>query len=212
MPTPIHARCTRPVLTICSAYAARRFDGTAKPMPWPASDDHRVDAEHLAVEVAERTARVARIDAGVGLEVSSTELMPRPPRPFALTHAGGHRVAEAERRADRDHPLADACGVAVGELCGASPFASTRMTARSVAGSRPRSRADSMRPSRRRTLMDSASSMTWLFVRIAPSVLKTTPEPIPRCTAVSAFDGFLYQRATCGSARAPRPRSARRSG
>ncbi len=76
-------------------------------------------------------------------------------------------------------------------FAGTRPVASTLTTARSVAGSRPTSRAGRERPSRRRTLMVSASSTTWLFVRIAPSAVKTTPEPMPRAI---------------GSSPAPRPK------
>lgn len=44
-------------------------------------------------------------------------------------------------------------------------------------GIRPTTRAANARPSFKRTPIESASSMTWLFVRIAPSLEKITPEP-----------------------------------
>ena len=79
-------------------------------------------------------------------------------------------------------------------LAGVRFLASTRTSARSVDGSRPTILAGRMRPSRKRTVIESASSTTWLLVRIAPSALKMTPDPIPRCTGVSLPVGLLYQR------------------
>ncbi len=81
------------------------------------ADDHRVDADHLAVEVDERAARVARVDAGVGLEVVLDRVDADAAAALGAEHAGRHAVAEAEGRADREDPLADARRVAVAEVC-----------------------------------------------------------------------------------------------
>ena len=89
--------------------------GTAKPMPCPLPDDHRVDAEHVALQIAERSARVAGVDARVGLQVVLDGVHPDPAASLGGEDAGGHRVPEAERRADGDDPLAHARGVGVGE-------------------------------------------------------------------------------------------------
>jgi hypothetical protein len=68
--------------------------------------DRGVDADHLAVHVEHRAARIAAIDRGVGLQ----EIVVRAGIDVALARrqdAGGHRAAEAERIADRQHPIAD---------------------------------------------------------------------------------------------------------
>ena len=65
-----------------------------------------VDADHIAVEVEHRAARIARIDRGVGLDVAVVEAG----ADVAVQRrddAGGDGAAEAERIADRDHPVAD---------------------------------------------------------------------------------------------------------
>ena len=42
--------------------------GMAKPMPLGAGSHRHVDADHLAVDVQQRSAGIAGIDAGVGLD------------------------------------------------------------------------------------------------------------------------------------------------
>ena len=69
--------------------------------------DRRVDADHLAVHVEQRAARVAAVDRRVGLD----EVVVRPLMDVAAARrddAGGHGAAQAERIADRQHPVADA--------------------------------------------------------------------------------------------------------
>ena len=80
-----------------------------------APDDHRVDAEHLAVEVRERPAGVARVDPRVGLQVILDRVHAEAPATLGADDAGRDGRAEAERRADRDDPLADLRRVAVAE-------------------------------------------------------------------------------------------------
>ena len=110
------ARDTCPVLRICVGHALRHVarDGEADALA--AADDHRVDAEHVALQIAERPAGVARVDARVGLQVVLDRVHPEAAAALRREHAGGHRVAEAERRADGDDPLAHARRVGVGEL------------------------------------------------------------------------------------------------
>jgi hypothetical protein len=80
------------------------------------TDDRRVDADELALEVDERAARVARIDRGVGLD----EMLVAFPRQAAAAErrddARGRRLADAERVADRDHEVADLQRVGIAEL------------------------------------------------------------------------------------------------
>ena len=85
------------------AAAARREDGG-------------VDADHMAVHVEQRAARVAAVDGGVGLDV----VVERTGVDVAAARrhdAGRHGAAQAERVADRHHRLADAhlAGVSEGD-------------------------------------------------------------------------------------------------
>src|SRR5688572_15004699 len=70
-----------------------------------AAVDLRIDADHLAAHVEQRPARVARVDRHVGLD-ERHEVLLRQRAPLGADDAGGDRVLEAERRADRHHPLA----------------------------------------------------------------------------------------------------------
>ena len=115
MPTPIHARSTLAGLQDLLGDAPREVRRHREADAAAAADDHRVDAEHVPVEVAERAARVAGVDARVGLQVVLDRVHAEAAAALRAEHAGRHRVAEAERRADRDDPLADARGVGVGE-------------------------------------------------------------------------------------------------
>src|SRR5262249_2552597 len=71
--------------------------------------DLRVDADHLAVRVEQRAARVTRVDRRVGLDhVADLEAV----RSLDLALKRGHdprrrRAVEAERVPDRDHGVAD---------------------------------------------------------------------------------------------------------
>ncbi len=75
--------------------------------------------DHLGREVHQRPARVARVDLGVGLDVvahaAARHLHVPPHLPLAADDAGGDRLIEAERAADRQHPLADLQLVVVAE-------------------------------------------------------------------------------------------------
>jgi hypothetical protein len=76
--------------------------------------DRGVDADHLAREVQQRTARVARIDGGVGLD--EVVVGPLADVPAGSAHdAGGDGVVETERISDRDHPVAGKHRVGVAE-------------------------------------------------------------------------------------------------
>src|SRR5262249_40377399 len=101
--------------------AAREVRGDREADAAPAPDDHRIDPEDLPLEVAERPARGAGVDARSGLEIVLDRVPPQAAAPLRAEDAGGHGVAEAERRADRDDPLADARRVAVRELRGDEP-------------------------------------------------------------------------------------------
>ncbi|ABA49128.1 hypothetical protein BURPS1710b_1013 [Burkholderia pseudomallei 1710b] len=68
--------------------------------------DHRVDADHLAVQVEQRAARVAGVHGHVGLDERRVVLVGQRTR-LRADDARGDRVVEPVRRADRDDPLAD---------------------------------------------------------------------------------------------------------
>src|SRR5215208_5344774 len=78
-------------------------------------DDQRVDADHFAFEVEQRPAGIAAVDGGVGLDVAVI----RPLADVAVARrydTGRDRAAEAERVADRNHPLAEPQLVGIAEL------------------------------------------------------------------------------------------------
>src|SRR5882757_2283586 len=78
-------------------------------------NDQRVDADDFAVEVEQRTAGIAAIDRGVGLDVAVVGAG----RDIAVLRrddARGHRATEAERIADRDYPFAEPELVGIAEL------------------------------------------------------------------------------------------------
>src|SRR6185437_12963921 len=80
-------------------------------------DDRRVDADHVAVHVEQRPARIAAIDRGIGLNeiVVGAGIDVAVPR---RNDAYRHRTAEAERVANRHHPVADAHLVGIAEIHG----------------------------------------------------------------------------------------------
>ena len=114
-------------------------------------DRRGVDADHVAARRHQRPAGVAGIQRRVGLD----DVVHQPPglRRAATAEraddAGGHRVMEAERVADRDRDLADAHGARVAERRPRQrpPRRRRGCTARSVSGSRPTTSASSARPS-----------------------------------------------------------------
>jgi hypothetical protein len=68
-------------------------------------EDLRIDADHLAARVQQRPAGVALVDRHVGLDERHVALVGTGAAAERADDAGGDRVVEAERRADRDHPL-----------------------------------------------------------------------------------------------------------
>ena len=69
-------------------------------------DDRGVDPDHLALHVHERTAGVAGIDGGVGLQKVVERTLVELPR-LGADDAGGDRGLQTERRAHREDPVAD---------------------------------------------------------------------------------------------------------
>ena len=96
-------------------------DGETEALADAGTDDRRVDADDPAPTVGQRTAGVARMERGVGLDHVVDD-----PGHLAVgggqrASEGGHdpgadRAAEAERVADRDDQLADPEVVGVAEL------------------------------------------------------------------------------------------------
>src|SRR5437899_11850237 len=69
------------------------------------AEDGGIDADDLAAHVQQRSARVSRIDGGIGLNeviVRSRANLTS----LGADNAGGDRVIEAERIANGQHPLA----------------------------------------------------------------------------------------------------------
>ena len=86
--------------------------GMAKPMPLALAADRGVDADHLALQVEERAAGVARVDGRVGLE--EVEIAARiealhvlAGAPLRRKDARRYGVRQAEGVADGDDPVAD---------------------------------------------------------------------------------------------------------
>ncbi len=78
-------------------------------------DDRGIDADDLAVEIEQRTAGIAAIDGGVGLDV----IVIRSGIDVAVARrddAGGDRAAETERIADGDDPFAEPQLAGIAEL------------------------------------------------------------------------------------------------
>src|SRR5262249_53170982 len=83
--------------------------------------DHRVDPDDPAGRIHQRTAGVAGVDRGVGLDGGVV-----PGRPARLVRldgavdraddAGGHGVAQRQRRTEREYRIADQYLVGVAEL------------------------------------------------------------------------------------------------
>src|SRR5262249_50002917 len=80
--------------------------------------DGRVDTDHFAVEIEERTAARAGVDGGIRLEkILDADCVAEADGP-ALTgrdDAVRQRLAQAVRAADGDDPLADTGAIAVAE-------------------------------------------------------------------------------------------------
>ena len=81
------------------------------------SVDERVHARRPAIDIAERTAAVARINRSVGLQVVRDRIAAGRDQfapAFPADHAVGEGVIELKRRADRERELPDAHRIAVG--------------------------------------------------------------------------------------------------
>src|SRR5439155_3323780 len=92
--------------------------------------------------------------------------------------AGRDRAAEAERVADREHPVADPrLGRVAQFAAGSGVLTSTLSRARSVTESRPITWACNVVSSDRVTVICSALAITWLLVTISPAGSMMKPEP-----------------------------------
>ncbi len=87
-----------------------------------AGEDLRVDTHHFARHVEQRTTRVTRIDRNVRLDERHIRVIWQAAA-LGADNAFGHGVIEAERRADRQHPLADFQLVGVTQLDGGKVLA-----------------------------------------------------------------------------------------
>ena len=126
--TPIQPRVTVPLLLELRDDRFTVSAGMAKAMPTDAAgrrEDRGVDADHVAVDVEGRAAGIAAVDRRVDLD----EVVIGAGADVAAARrddAGRHGAAEAERIADREHPVADARRL-LGELartgsrCGRRP-------------------------------------------------------------------------------------------
>ena len=68
-------------------------------------EDGIVDADHIALHVKHRPARIAAVDAGISLEVAVIGAALAGVAIDCRNDPGGHRAAEPERVADGDHPV-----------------------------------------------------------------------------------------------------------
>ena len=108
--TPIQPRVTEPLSLSVATIVLRdlRRNGEADADAAAGRrEDRGVDADDLALRVEGRAARIAAVDRRVDLQ----EVVIGTGADVAAARrddAGGHRAAEAEGIADRDHPIADA--------------------------------------------------------------------------------------------------------
>ncbi len=104
---PIHVLSALQAANSLTATAATLLMGMANPMPCAGADSH-VDADHVAVDVQKRSARIAGIDAGVGLDKVVVELgVAHLDRAMQRAdNAAGHRMFIAVGVADRDDGFA----------------------------------------------------------------------------------------------------------
>jgi len=84
--------------------------------------DRRVDAEQFALHVHQRAAGIARIDRGVGLNEEAEITLRHPVAGERRDDTAGHRLADAEGIADRQHQVADLDLVAVADHQGRKLF------------------------------------------------------------------------------------------
>jgi hypothetical protein len=101
--------------------------GTANPIPIlpPAgAQDRRVDADELAIEGDERSARVAGVDGCVGLDVVLVAFLAEAAAAKRTDDARGHGLAEAEWIADGDDVISDLQPIGIADLDGGQVLAS----------------------------------------------------------------------------------------
>ncbi|HEU4547661.1 MAG TPA: ATP-binding protein [Microlunatus sp.] len=112
-------------------------------------------------EIDQRSAGVAGIDRGIGLD--------HLPTIQGTDHAGGDGAVEAERRADGDHRLADSQALADPEARGGQLPAGRPEHGDSSVRLLPTTSADTRRPVDRIRVTSSApATMWWLAIRLAP--------------------------------------------
>jgi hypothetical protein len=91
-------------------------DGQPNPLePAGLGLDDRADTDHLAFEVDQRAAAVARIDGRVGLQEIFVHVEVQIAA-LGADNAGRYRAAQAKGRPRGQHPVADLHGVAVAQL------------------------------------------------------------------------------------------------
>src|SRR5207237_181661 len=91
------------------------------------SINQRVHADNLAVDVAERTARIPRINRSIGLDVignAVTAVGEQFAPAFSADHAVGESIIELKWRADGEGKLPNAHRIAVAHLHHRQSFAS----------------------------------------------------------------------------------------
>ena len=141
--------------------------------------DERIDADDVAVDIAERAAGVAGVDGRVGLDEPEEEgaglirraaggLLGRPAEGADDAGADGRPAGEGERVTDGDQPITGGKGTGLAELRDGEIVARIWRTARLVWGSAPISFASNERPSGSATVRPLAPSMTWLLVMMWP--------------------------------------------
>lgn len=89
-----------------------QVDRRGKADTGPPGDDRGVNPHDFAPRIEEWSTTIARIDRGVGL--NKIVVLPGPDDPaLGANDTGGHRVRQAKRIANGQHPLANAQGVRI---------------------------------------------------------------------------------------------------
>ena len=186
MPIPNQDRTNRPSSMRRFPISRARLEGIAKPMPTPTPIEVRImeftPMTSLLMLTNGPPELPTLILASVWMKSWSDKVrMSSTCRPLALTwpkvtlysRSKGAPMAMANSPTFTESESANFTGIRPGT------FSVTWMTARSDSGSRPRTSAFTSRPSLKTTKMASASSTTWLLVRIYPSSRITIPDPRP---------------------------------
>jgi hypothetical protein len=71
------------------------------------AEDGGVHADHFAVQIQQRAAGIARVDRRIGLDEVFVIVDAQAGAAGGADHAGGQRVRQAERVAQRHHPFTD---------------------------------------------------------------------------------------------------------